>query len=252
MHNQPPSCGSRCRGAFEALTHKPALSGGQLTRVSNLNWFCPGKTIAGRASANSYFSQERQSPPPPETSLPTSQSFHAAVQFAVKFAAAARARKLEADSAQLSTSPCAFADEQVRQVQPPPPSQNTAQSMQAMATYNQRVDWLSRIMQVCVDKDPCARAGIFARRGPAQMQTSTSAPWQKCSSRMERKSQDRFPAYAHPVAKRVHGGQESIAYQSGPDVIGPDTDNSTAERGNQGRAKDTKISGVRQKLGLIK
>ncbi len=92
---------------------------------------------------------------------------------------AARRRQLEVDSARLSASPCAFADEQVRQVQPPPPSQNTAQSMQSTAVYNQRVDWLSRVVQMCSDRDPCAGAEIFARRGPAQMQTSTNAAWQK-------------------------------------------------------------------------
>ncbi len=92
---------------------------------------------------------------------------------------AARRRQLEVDSAQLSASPCAFADEQVRQVQPPPPSQNTAQSMQATAVYNQRVDWLSRVVQTCSDRDPCAGAEIFARRGPAQMQVSVNPAWQK-------------------------------------------------------------------------
>ncbi len=93
--------------------------------------------------------------------------------------AAARARDIDAEGQRMRANPCSYADEQVRSLQPPPPSQNTAQSMQSVGVYNQRVGWLSSVVQMCSDRDPCAGAEIFARRGPAQMQTSTNAAWQK-------------------------------------------------------------------------
>ncbi len=61
----------------------------------------------------------------------------------------------EARSARLSADPCGFAAEELN-LRPPRP------------TELQRTAWLTAVIQMCTDKDPCAGADIFARRGLVQ------------------------------------------------------------------------------------
>lgn len=115
--------------------------------------------------------------------------------------------QIDAMSERLRADPCAYAEGELRRSPPPippaqvpplpalprlqqgPPSQlqrpvdergrlaqHIAQHIQrrhrAEQEYNGRVIMLTGYIQMCTDRDPCAGADLFARRGPAQMRTS--------------------------------------------------------------------------------